>query len=234
MHEVIKFMSQAGFYEDLRNMPGQVKSTICLTIIISILCLIFYFKVKKVDPLAKTPKWLVPFILLVSTINDFVKTYIGKRWKSYAPYFVSLGIFLFISNTSSIWGITPPTTYIMINAALAVISFFIIQITGIVSNGVLGYLKSFVTPIPVLLPINLIGEFSFPLSLCLRITGNMMAGSVISALVIGAFGYAAIPFMPVINAIMDLFSGVIQAAVFVMLSIIFVSMKIDDSEKIEV
>ena len=221
-------------YEAMRNLPGQVKSTICLTLIISLFCIIFYYKVRKVDPLDKTPKWLVPFIMLVDAINNFVRTYIGRRWKSYAPYFVALGIMLLIFNTSSIWGITPPTTYIMINAALAVISFFIIQITGIVSNGVLGYLKSFVTPIPVLLPINLIGEFSFPVSLCLRITGNMMAGSVISALVMGAFGFAAIPMMPIINLVMDLFSGVIQAAVFVMLSIIFVSMKIDDSEKIEV
>ncbi len=218
--------------EYFREMPGQIKSTICLTIIISIVSFIIYLKVRKIDPLEKTPKWLVPLIFLVETINNFVKSYIGKRWKSYAPYFCALGIFLFISNTSSIWGITPPTSYIMVNAALAVISFFIIQITGIVSNGVIGYMKSFVTPIPILLPINIIGEFSFPLSLCLRITGNMLAGTVISSLVIGAFSWAAIPIMPVLNVVLDLFSGSIQALVFVMLSIIFTSMKIDDSEKI--
>lgn len=221
-------------FEAFRALPGQVKSTICLTVILSILLFIFHKKIQKVDPLAKTPKWLVPFIFLVDTINNFVKSYIGKRWKSYAPYFCALGVFLLVSNTSAIWGITPPTSYIMVNAALAVISFFIIQITGIVSNGIIGYFKSFVTPIPILLPINIIGEFSFPLSLCLRITGNMLAGTVISSLVMGAFSWAAIPIMPVLNIVLDLFSGSIQALVFVMLSIIFTSMKIDESEKINI
>lgn len=216
----------------LRGLPGQIKSTVCITLILCIIAIIVGQKVKKVDPLGKTPFWIVPFVSLVELINNMTKEYIGKRWKHYAPYFLMLVVFLFVSNTSSIWGITPPTTYIMINAVFAIIAFFIIQITGIVSQGILGYLKGFITPVPILLPINIISEFSFPLALCLRITGNMLAGTIISNLVLGSFGYIAIPMMPFLNIVLDLFSGTIQVIVFFMLSLIFTSMKIDDSEKI--
>lgn len=220
------------FYDEIRALPGAIKSTICLTIILAILAIIINWRLKKLNPTGKIPKWLVPFLALTKLINNFVKTNIGKRWKSYAPFFFFLAIYLLVANTASIWGITQPTSYIVVNATLAIVIFFIIQITGIISNGFKGYLKGFVSPIPILLPINIIGEFSFPLALCLRITGNILAGNVISTLVINSFGYAGIVIMPVVNIILDIFSGVIQAVVFIILSIIFVSQKIKDDEKI--
>lgn len=221
-----------SIYEEIRALPGAIKSTICLTIILALLAIIINWRLKKLNPVGKTPKWLVPLLALTKLINNFVKTNIGKRWKSYAPFFFFLAIYLLVSNTASIWGITQPTSYIMVNATLAIVIFFIIQVTGIVSNGFKGYLKGFISPIPILLPINIIGELSFPLALCLRITGNMMAGNVISALVMNSFGFAGIAIMPIVNGILDIFSGIIQAVVFIILSIIFVSQKINDDEKI--
>ena len=82
------------------------------------------------------------------------------------------------------------------------------------------------------IPINIISEIALPLSLTLRLTGNLLSGSVISKLIIGSAKWFAIPFMPFINGYFDLMSGVIQTFVFIMLTIIFTSMKIDDSEKI--
>lgn len=216
----------------LRAFPGQIKSTICITIILCILIIILGTKIKKLDPLGKTPKWIVPFIAITEIINNFVKQNIGKRWKSYAPYFLALGIFLFVANTASIWGISNPTNYIMVNAALAVLSFLIIQGSGIASNGILGYLKSFIEPIPLMLPINIISEISLPLSLTLRLFGNILSSTVMSTMIVGLFGYAAIPAIPIINAIFDIGFGVIQTMVFVILTIIFASMKIKDEEKI--
>ena len=60
----------------------------------------------------------------------------------------------------------------------------------------------------------------------------MMAGNVITALVMNSFGFAGIAIMPIVNGILDIFSGIIQAVVFIILSIIFVSQKINDDEKI--
>ena len=80
-------------------LPDQVVSTIIITLVLSLIIILVGIKIKKVDPKGKTPIWLIPFIILVDMINNTTKENIGKRWKSYAPYFLTLAIFLFISNT---------------------------------------------------------------------------------------------------------------------------------------
>lgn len=213
------------------NIPNQVYSSIIITVVLSIVFIIIGLKIKKVDPKGKTPIWLVPFVIIVDLINKMTKENIGKRWKSYAPYFLSLAIFLVVSNIAGIFGLESPTSYIMVNAALAVITFFIIQITGIVSNGIGGYVKSLFDPVPLLFPINLIGEITLPVSLALRLMGNIMSGAVLSKIIFGLLSYFAIPFLPFYNAIFDIFFGVIQAVVFLLLTIIFTGNKVSDEEK---
>lgn len=210
----------------------QVYATMFITLVLSIVIIIIGSRIKKIKPEDKTPLWLVPFIILVDMINKLSKENLGKRWKAYAPYFLSLTIFLFISNISGIFGIKNPTSYLINNAALAVISFFIIQITGVVSNGIKGYLKGFIDPIPLLLPINLISEFTLPISLALRLMGNVMSGGVLSQMIVGLLGWFAVPVMPIINAIFDIFSGTIQTAVFLLLTVMFAGMKVKDDDKI--
>ena len=218
------------------NFNEQMKSMLIVTLVLAIIIIILGLLIRRVDPKKKTPLWLVPIVWIVSIINDFTKTNIGKRWKTYAPYFLTVAIYLFVLNISAIFCQTTPTTYIVINFAFGITTFFIIQITGIISLGLGGYLKSFVGPVWWLaflfIPINIISEFALPLSLTLRLTGNLLSGSVISKLIVGSAGWFAIPFMPFINGYFDLMSGVIQTFVFIMLTIIFTSMKIDDSEKI--
>lgn len=217
---------------DLATIKKPIASSVIITLVLCLVCILLSFKIKKIDPLQKTPKWLVPIIMVVEIINNFVKTNIGQRWKSYAPWFFSLAIFIFFSNISTLYLLENPTSYIMVTAALAITSFLIIQITGIISNGFLGYLKGFLDPIPVMLPMNIVSEFTFPLALALRLFGNILSGTVIGILIKGFAGWAAIPIMPAINIIFDIGFGLIQTAVFVILSIVFTSMKIKDEEKI--
>ncbi|MDE5566648.1 MAG: F0F1 ATP synthase subunit A [Anaeroplasmataceae bacterium] len=217
---------------DVSNISKPVLSTVIITLVLCIIFIALSFKIKKVDPLKKTPLWLVPFQMIVGMINNFVKQNIGKRWKSYSPWFLSITIFIFFSNISAVFLLENPTSYIMITMALALTSFFVIQLTGIVSNGFLGYLKGFISPNPIMLPMNIVSEISLPISLCLRLFGNIISGSVIAVLIKGFLGYFAIPVMPAINVIFDIGFGIIQTAVFVVLSIIFTSMKVKDEEKI--
>lgn len=217
---------------DVGTISKPVLSTIIIVAVLSIVCILLSFKIKKVDPLKKTPLWLIPFMLLINLINTFIKQNIGKRWKSFAPWFLTIAIFIFISNISAVFLLENPTSYIVITLALALTSFFVIQGAGIVSNGFLGYLKGFLSPNPVMLPMNIISEISLPISLCLRLFGNIISGSVIAILIKGFAGWFAIPIMPFINVVFDIGFGLIQTAVFVVLSIIFTSMKIKDEEKI--
>ena len=169
---------------------------------------------------------------LVDLMNSSVKANIGKRWKIYSPWFLTLTIFVFFANISAVFVLDNPTGYLVITAALGFMTFLVIQITGITSLGVKGYLKGFLDPFPIMLPMNIISEFSLPISLALRLFGNLTSGTCISILVKYALGWFALPIMPFMNAIFDIFFGVIQVAVFVILSMIFTSMKVKDEDKI--
>lgn len=212
--------------------PEQIKSSIAIVFVLCLVCVIVGQKIKKINPVDKTPLWLVPFIMIVETINDFVKKNIGKRWKSYAPYILTLALFLFFANSAAIWGITPPTNYISINAALAFITFMMIQITGIRSLSLKGYLKGFLDPFPLFLPINIVSEISLPISMTLRLFGSILSGGVLSLILTGFLDWASILVLPAFNLIFDIAFGLIQTLVFVLLTVIFTSMKVDETEKI--
>ncbi|MBQ9449029.1 MAG: F0F1 ATP synthase subunit A [Acholeplasmatales bacterium] len=207
-------------------------STIIITGSLILFFIVLYFFIRKVDPMKKTPLWLVPFLWIVDLINNFVKENIGIRWKKYAPWFLTLVIFIFFGNISAIFLLENPTGYLIVTATLAFCSFVVIQLSGIVSNGIGGYLKGFLDPIPLMMPMNLVSEVSLPISLALRLYGNVTSGACISILIKGALGWFAVPVMPFINLLFDIAFSIIQVAVFVILSIIFTSMKIKDEEKI--
>ena len=223
----------SDFWKSFFSKPNeQIIATLIIVTVLSIVFIILRPVFKKLDPLKKTPLWAVPFVWLVDLINGFVKVNIGKRWKSYAPWFVSLSIILFFSNIAGIFLLESPTSYILVTFSLAMLTFCVIQLAGIISMGLKRYIKSFFDPFFVMLPINIVSEISLPISLAVRLFGNIISGTAISILIKELLGYFAIPVMPFINAIFDIAFGVIQVAVFVVLSIIFTSMKIEDEDKI--
>ena len=209
-----------------------VQSTLIIVGVLSVIFIVLYFFIRRIDPMNKTPLWLVPFLMLVDLINSFIKENIGIKWKIYSPWFLTLVILIYLSNASAVFLLDNPTGYILVAAAFAICSFCVIQISGIASLGMKGYLKGFLDPTPVMMPMNVLSEFTLPLSLCLRLFGNVMSGSVISILLKKSFGWFSLPVMPFINLIFDLAFSAIQVAVFVILSIVFTSQKIKDEEKI--
>jgi len=216
----------------LSALPLQIYSAIIITVVLSIIIIIVGCCIKRVKPEDKVPVWMIPFIILIDLINKMSKENLGKFWKTYAPYFLTLAIYLFISNIAGIFGLSSPTSYILVNAVLAIITFFIIQITAIASNGFGNYIKGFFEPIFILFPINLMSEVTLPISLALRLLGNIMSGAVLSKMIIGLAGWASIPFLPIFNLIFDIFFGLIQTAVFLLLSIMFTGMKVSEKDMI--
>lgn len=209
-----------------------IAATIWIVVGVSLFLFILFLFIRRVDPMKKTPLWLIPFMWLVDMMNGYIKVNIGKRWKAYSPWFLTLIIFIFFANISSVYLFTNPTGYVVITFALAMCTFFIIQASGIISNGFLGYLKGFLDPTPVMLPMNILSEFTLPISLSLRLFGNVISGACISILIKNLLGWFAVPIMPFINLLFDIAFSLIQVAVFVILSVIFTSMKIKDEEKI--
>lgn len=218
--------------EYMRDFIGPVKSTIGITIILCIVFIILGALAKKVKPDSKTPLFLTPVFMFVEMMNKSAKQNFGKNWRFYSPYFIALPIYIFVSNSCDLLGLSNPTSYLVNTIALGFMSFVLIQVTSIISNGPWQYIKDFFSPNPILFPINFIGEISFPFSLGLRLFGNILSSVVLSTIIVSMLKYWSIPFLPIIGVIFSICFGLIQTLVFTLLTIIFTSNKINEKDLI--
>ena len=222
-----------------------VTSTVVTTwIILFIFFLIFKLGTKKLE--------LVPgkFQSILEGIYEFLDSTIGQilgAWnKKYYTYFATLFMFIFLSNIIAFFPVPwarvqegvlviypafrSPTADLNTTVCLAMITTVMFISINIKNNGILGYLKGFADPTPVMLPLNIVGELAKPLNISMRLFGNMFAGGVIMGLV-----YMAVPyFVPAaLHLYFDLFAGLVQSFVFVTLSMVYVQGSIGDKEYIE-
>ena len=215
--------------EFYNSLTPSIKSTIWITLILLILIILLRIKMRNYSA-DKPAKGLILFVeSFVKMMNGFAKGLVGKRWRSLSPYFITIAIFIFVSNISGLFGFTPPTVSLSVTLTLALMSFFMIQFSGIRSTGILGYLKGLASP-PPMLPMNIISELAAPVSLSIRLFGNILSGSVLLSLIYGFFGWFALAVSPVLHAIFDIAFGLVQTLVFVMLTAVFIGNKLDDSE----
>lgn len=197
-----------------------------LIVCLSLLCLAYLSGrvIRKANP-RHVPSMLLNIIeCIVQGLDRMTCSNMGKeQGMKFANYMGTLFLFLICSNLSGLFGLRPPTADYAITFCLAGISFFLIQITGIIQNG-FGHWKSLFEPLPFLFPINFIGEIATPLSLSLRLFGNVMAGTVMLKLLYGLLPkWLLIGWPALLHAYFDLFSGLIQAYVFCMLTMIFIA-----------
>ncbi len=153
-------------------------------------------------------------------IQDLVSSNMNEQAQKYAPYLCSILIFLGVSNIIGIFNIAPPTKDLRTTVALALMSIVLVQIAGIREKKVGGWLKSFAQPIGVMLPMNILELFIKPLSLCMRLFGNIFAAFVIMELV-----KMVVPVVlpAALCLYFDLFDGLLQAYVFVFLTSLYIN-----------
>ncbi len=167
--------------------------------------------------------------MAVSMLDGIVKGNMFRHWRKYANYILTIFIFILVANLSGIFGLRPPTADFCTTFALALITFVMIQYNAVKTNGFFGYMKSLTQPIPLLFPINLIGEIATPVSLSLRLFGNIMGGTVMMALFYGLLPKLVTFGIPVaLHAYLDVFAGAIQTYVFCMLSMVFITDKLPE------
>ena len=152
-------------------------------------------------------------------LENFFKGIVGERGAAYVPYLIILMCFLTISNLFGVFGVKPPTKDVSFTGVLAVFSIVIVQMAGIKANRPSGWLKSFAKPTPVVLPINILELGIKPLSLCMRLFGNVLGAFVIMKLI-----ECVVPVFapPVLSLYFDLFDGCIQAYVFTFLTALYI------------
>ena len=156
----------------------------------------------------------------ISWAQDFFEGVIGKENRGYVPYLITVLLYLGVANTIALFGFKPPTKDLNVTAALAIMSMFVIEFSGIRKNGVKHWLKHFGQPVPVVAPIMALEVVIRPLSLCMRLFGNMLAGFVVLELL----KYFVPLIVPIpVSFYFDLFDGLLQAYVFVFLTALFMT-----------
>ncbi len=162
-------------------------------------------------------EWIVEFF------RGTVDMSMGSKYRVYQPYIAALFCFSLISSLMSLLGLRSPTADISVTGAWALITFVMIQYNRAKTGKAKGYFKSFIEPMPFMLPFNIIGEVANPVSLALRHFGNLVAGMVIGSLIYFALGNFAILIPAVASLYFDIFSAVMQAYIFIMLSMSYIS-----------
>lgn len=161
---------------------------------------------------------------LYQMIHDLVENTMGSVYISFVPYIGTLMIYLLVLNFFGLIGFKPPTQDLSVTVAFAVVTFLVVNINAIKKNGVANYGKSFVHPVAFMLPINIMEKIVLPVSLSLRLFGNMVAATIVLELLYDALGginmFAQIGLPVVAHVYFDLFDGTIQMLVFSMLTMI--------------
>ena len=162
--------------------------------------------------------------LLVGFINNFCEDKLGEHWRTFAPYIGTMGIYLVLANLSEFIGLTPPTKDLNVTAGMAFLAVLLIYGSSFRIKGLRGGLHKFAEPSPIVAPLNILEIGIRPLSLCMRLFGNVFAAFIIMELV-KMLVPIAVP-IP-LSLYFDAFDGIIQAVVFVFLTTLFLSEAIE-------
>lgn len=198
-------------------------SIIIVMIALIIFALVANRVIKKADP-NKVPGTFLNIIeYMVEAIDNMTVTNMGsKHGYKFANYIGTLFIFILFSNISGLFGLRPPTADYGTTLALALITFVLIHYNGFKYQKI-GHVTSLFKPL-LLTPINIIGEIATPISMSLRLFGNILSGTVMMGLIYGLLPkFLTLVWPGALHAYFDIFSGFIQTYVFCMLTMVFIS-----------
>lgn len=178
---------------------------------------------------------------IVEKVDDLVHNSMEDIFHaSYAPFIATILAYSACSSLMSLFGVFPPTADVNVIAGWSILVFALITKNKL-KAGIGNYAKGFLEPIPVMLPMNILGEIATPVSMTFRHFGNVMSGTVIATLIAWALQNLSamvlgwlpgilgdIPFLQVgipaiLSVYFDVFSGCIQAYIFAMLTMLNVS-----------
>lgn len=148
-------------------------------------------------------------------------------------FITSLFVFIFLCNICTIipW-LEEPTSDLNTTVALGITAFLYVQIAAIHAKGIKGYLSSYFKPFFLMLPLNVVGKLSSILSISFRLFGNIFGGSLITKIYFGTIGkWWLLEFFMLISGVnivitgfFTLFEGTLQAFVFMMISLTYISL----------
>lgn len=202
----------------------EVAESVVVTWIImaALMLLVFIFtRDLKVLNISKCQAALETF---VSFVQNLTEGFVGEHGKAFVPYLSTVIIYIAVANAFGIFGFKPPTKDLNVTAGLALMSIVLIEGACIRYKGPKGFLKSFAEPAPVMVPIKIMELVTRPLSLCMRLFGNILGAFAVMKLAEAAC-HAVFPAF--CSIYFDFFDGAIQAYVFVFLTGMFIRESIE-------
>jgi len=236
MDEVFDKMERIVIFRfNLFGYTLEIGNTILITwIIMAVLIILSLIFTRNMS--VKRPRKLQTIAeILVQFVRNVCRDSIGAHYKKYVPYIGTLLLYLGLSNIIAVFNfipglhIYPPTKDINVTASLALISILIVLYSGFRYRGFIGWVKGLADPMPLMIPFKLMEYGTKPLSLCLRLFGNVVAGFIIMELLLAFLPIVGAPF----SAYFDLFDGVLQAYIFVFLTSIYIGEAVESPEEEE-
>lgn len=221
-------------FQELPITESQVNSWL---VMVSVLGLCLYLT-HGLAPKAQTRRQLAAE-WIVEKADGLVRQNMGEYFKGFAPFIAAILALSAFSSLLSLIGLYPPTSDLNVVGGWALLVFFLITFYRF-KAGPVQYLKAFADP-PLLAPLNVISEVATPVSMAFRHYGNVLSGSIISALVatglqglsaivlgwlpgvLGQFPLLQIGLPAILSVYFDLFSGCLQAFIFAMLTMLYVA-----------
>jgi F-type H+-transporting ATPase subunit a len=165
-------------------------------------------------------RWQCALEIIVLGIKKQIAEVGLRRPEKYLGFVGTLFLFIAIANIFTIFpGYEPPTGSLSTTTALALCVFVAVPFYGIQERGWGGYLRSYLEPTIIMLPFNIISEFSRTLALAVRLFGNMMSGTMILGILL-----IVTPFLfPVVMSALGLLTGMVQAYIFSILALVYIA-----------
>jgi F-type H+-transporting ATPase subunit a len=158
--------------------------------------------------------------LVVEHFEDLMRDMFGGDPRPYTPMIVTLALYIGAANLLGLVpGLRAPTADFSTTAALAVVVFLAVPFFGIRARGLRGYLRHYLEPSPILLPLEIITEFSRTLALAVRLFGNIMSEELVIAVLLSLAGLL----VPVPIMMLAVLTSVVQAYIFAVLTVVYLS-----------
>jgi len=200
---------------------GELNATILFTwAVMAVLVIVSRYAVKRIAAEGPIPLWQNLLETIVAMISGQIQEVSRQEPFEYIPFIGTVFIFIFSSAILSVIpGFLSPTASLSTTVALSICVFVAVPYFGIKRRGLKAYIKSYFQPTILMLPFNIIGELSRTMALAIRLYGNMMSGAVILAILL-----TLVPlFFPVVMQLLGLVTGVIQAYIYAILALVYIS-----------
>jgi F-type H+-transporting ATPase subunit a len=168
------------------------------------------------------------FELIVDIVDDQIRDTMQVEPAPYRAFIGTLFAFIFVANWSSLVpGVEPPTAHLETDAALALLVFLAVIWFGVRAGGVRGYLATFASPSPIMIPLNFIESLTRTFSLLVRLFGNVMSGVFVIGIVLSLAGLL----VPIPLMALDLLTGAVQAYIFAILAMVFIAGAVGEGKR---